>query len=351
MTSPSLRSTAALASIVAIASCAVAKADPIADFYKGKTVTIVASSSAGGPIDLACRTVARHISKHIPGNPTVVVRNMPGGGHVLMTNYMYNQAPKDGTVIGGVVNSIPTHQVINGRGVRFDARKFLWLGSTGRSNLMTFAWHTAGFKTIQDVFERELLTGATGYGSGTFIYTNAMNVILGTKFKMVMGYKGSPQVTLAVERGEVQGRGGMTLTGLKQEQPDWVPEKKVIMLVQVGEEREPEFSNVPLMHELGKTEEQRQVLDLISSPAALGRPFFLPPDVPADRVAALRKAFAATMKDPAYIAEGRKVRLDLNPLSAEQITKLVNATINAPPAIVAKARAALGTDEKKGKKK
>jgi tripartite-type tricarboxylate transporter receptor subunit TctC len=177
-----------------------------------------------------------------------------------------------------------------------------------------------------------------------------MNVILGTKFKMVMGYKGSAQVNLAIERGEVQARGGMTLTGLKQEQPDWVADKKVIMLVQVGEEREPEFPNVPLMHELGKTDEQRQILDLISSPASLGRPFFLPPDVPAEHVAALRKAFAATMKDPAYIADGKKVRLDLNPLGAEQVTKLVNATVNSPPAIVAKAKAALATGKKEGKK-
>ncbi|MGH8735579.1 MAG: Bug family tripartite tricarboxylate transporter substrate binding protein, partial [Burkholderiales bacterium] len=300
------RTYALLLTLALVPANAHAQADPIADFYKGKTVTIVASGGVGGPIDLACRVVARFLPRHIPGNPTIVVRNMPGGGHVLMSNFMYTQAAKDGTVIGGVVNSIPTHQVIDGRGVRFDAGKFIWLGSTGFANLMTMAWHTAGFKTIKDVYERELLTGVTGVGSGTYIYTNAMNVILGTKFKMVMGYKGSPQVTLAVERGEVQGRGGMTLTGLKQEQPDWVPEKKVIMLVQTGAQREAEYPDVPLMHELGRNEEERQILELISSPAAPGRPFFLPPDVPADRIVALRAAFAATMKDPDYIAEGNR---------------------------------------------
>ena len=204
-----------------------AQADPIADFYKGKTVTIVSSGGVGGPIDLACRVVARFLPRHIPGNPTIVVRNMPGGGHVLMSNFMFTQAPKDGTTIGGVVNSIPTHQVIDGRGVRFDAGKFIWLGSTGFANLMTMAWHTSGFTTIKDVFERELLTGVTGVGSGTYIYTNAMNVILGTKFKMVMGYKDSASVDLAIERGEVQARGGMTLTGVKQERPHWIAEKKV----------------------------------------------------------------------------------------------------------------------------
>ena len=324
---------------------AVAQTDPIADFYKGKTVTIVASGGVGGPIDLACRVVARFLSRHIPGNPTIVVRNMPGGGHVLMSNYMFTQAAKDGTYIGGVVNSIPTHQVIDGRGVRFDAGKFIWLGSTGYANLMTMAWHTAGFSTIKDVFERELLTGTTGVGSGTYMYTNAMNVILGTKFKMVMGYKDSASVDLAIERGEVQARGGMTLTGLKQERPQWVSEKKVVFLVQTGAEKEAEYPNVPLMHELGRNDEERAILELISSPAALGRPFFLPPEVPADRVAALRKAFAATMKDPDYIAEGTRVRLDMNPLNAERVTQLVNATVYAPPNIVAKARAALGTDK------
>src|SRR5262245_49861895 len=185
-----------------------AQTNPIAEFYKGKTVTIVSSGGVGGPIDLACRTVAKFISRHIPGNPTIVVRNMPGGGHVLMSNYMAQQAPRDGTTIGGVVNSIPTHQVIDGRGVRFDARAFHWLGSTGFANLMTLAWHTSGFKNIKEVFERELLTGVTGVGSGTFVYTNAMNMILGTKFKMVMGYKDSAAVDLAIERGEVQARGG-----------------------------------------------------------------------------------------------------------------------------------------------
>jgi len=333
----------ALTPAIALAATPAA-ADPIEEFYKGKTVTIVSSGGVGGPIDLACRTVARFISRHIPGHPTIVVRNMPGGGHVLMSNYMFAQAPRDGTTIGGVVSSIPTHQVIDGRGVRFDAHQFNWLGSTGYANLMTFAWHTSGFKTITDVFERELVTGVTGVGSGTFVYTNAMNMILGTKFKMVMGYKDSAAIDLAIERGEVQARGGFTLTGIKQERPQWIAENKVVMLVQTGAEREHEYPDLPLMHELARNDEERQILALISSPAALGRPFFTPPDVPTDKVAALRKAFADTMQDPDYIAEATRVRLDMNPLSADRVTEFVNATINAPPNIVAKARTALGSD-------
>ncbi len=343
-----MKATSALLA-AAVLAAVPAQADPIEDFYKGKTVTIVSSGGVGGPIDLACRVVARHLSRHIPGNPTIVVRNMPGGGHVLMSNYMFTQAPKDGTTIGGVVNSIPTHQVIDGRGVRFDARQFHWLGSTGFANLMTLAWHASGFRTIKDVFERELLTGVTGVGSGTFVYTNAMNMILGTRFKLVMGYKDSAAVDLAIERGEVQARGGFTLTGIKQERPHWIAENKITMLVQVGAQPEAEYPTLPLMHELGRTGEERAILQLISSPAALGRPFFTPPEVPADKVAALRKAFADTMKDPGYIAEGNRVRLDMNPLTAERVTELVNATINAPPNVVAKARAALGSDKEDGK--
>jgi tripartite-type tricarboxylate transporter receptor subunit TctC len=330
-------------------SATPATADPIEDFYKGKTVTIVSSGGVGGPIDLACRVVGKYLPRHIPGHPTVIVRNMPGGGHVLMANYMAVQAPKDGTTIGGVVNSIPTHQVVDGRGVRFDARQFNWLGSTGFANLMTLAWNTSGFTSIKQVFERELLTGVTGVGSGTFVYTNAMNMILGTKFKMVMGYKDSAAVDLAIERGEVQARGGFTLTGIKQERPQWISENKITMLVQVGAQPEPEYPTLPLMHELGRTDEERQILQLISSPAALGRPFFTPPEVPADKLATLRKAFADTMKDPDYIAEAARVRMDMNPLSAERVTELVNATINAPPNVVAKARAALGSDKEDGK--
>jgi hypothetical protein len=268
---------------------------------------------------------------------------MPGGGHVLMSNFMYTQAAKDGTYIGGVVNSIPTHQVIDGRGVRFDAGKFIWLGSTGFANLMTMAWHTTGVRSIKDVFERELLTGATGVGSGTSIYTHAMYVILRHQVQDGDGLD-SASVDLAIERGEVQARGGMTLTGVKRGAPAMDQREKGR---HAGADRGA-GGRVPRRAPDARAQPHRRraansPIDLVT--AALGRPFFLPPEVPADRVAALRKAFAATMKDQ-YIAEGKRVRLDMNPLSAERVTQLVSATVNAPPAIVAKARAALGTDKK-----
>jgi len=320
---------------------ASANADPVEDFYKGKTITIVTSTGVGGPFDLTARALAKHMPRYIPGHPGMIVKNMPGGGHVLATNYMYTQAAKDGTALATVNNIIPLHQVLDGRGVRFDARKFNWLGSTGGSNLMTWAWHTAGFRTIEDVMQRELITGATGMGSGTFIYQNAMNVVLGTKFKIVMGYASSAEVDLAMERGEVFARGGASLAGMLQERGDWIRDKKIIALVQVGAEREKDYPDVPLMHELGKTPEQRAILSLISSPPALGRPFFTTQDVPPERVAALRQAFEATMKDEAFLAEAKQLSLEMSPMTGERVTEIVNATINAPPESVAKAKAAI----------
>jgi hypothetical protein len=254
---------------------------------------------------------------------------------------MFNQAARDGTFFATVNNSIPLHQVLDGRGVRFDARKFNWLGSTGASNLLTVAWHTSGFHTFGDAMTRELITGATGLGSGTFIYPNAMNVVLGAKFKIVLGYASSATVDLAMERGEVFARGGASLAGILQERPDWIRENKVNVLVQVGAAREKDFPDVPLMTELAKTYEQRQILALISSAPALGKPFFTPQEVPADRVAALRKAFAETMKDDAFQAEARQLGLELNPIAGETVTAIVNDTINAPAEAVAKAKTAI----------
>jgi tripartite-type tricarboxylate transporter receptor subunit TctC len=318
-----------------------ANADAIEDFYKGKTITVVTSTGVGGPFDLTARALARRMPRFIPGRPTMIVRNMPGGGHVLATNFMFTQAEKDGTAIATVNNSIPLHQVLDGRGVRFDARKFNWLGSTGTSNLMTVAWATSGFKTMADVMARELVTGATGVGSGTFIYPNAMNVVLGTKFKIVMGYKSTAELDLALERGEVLARSGASLAGILQERAAWIKENKVVVLTQIGDQREKAYPDVPLMHEFAKTPEQRQILNLISLPPALGRPFFTTPDVPPERVAALRNAFEATMKDEAFLNEAKQLNLEMNPFGGDRAAAIVNETINSPPELLAKAKAVL----------
>ena len=335
-----LRSALAVLMFVALGAPS-AFADTVEDFYKGKTVTIVTSTGVGGPFDLTARALAKHMVRFIPGRPTMIVRNMPGGGHVLATNFMYQQAEKDGTVIATVNNSVPLHQVLGGQGVRYDARRFYWLGSTGTSNLMTVAWHTSGFKTMDDVMKRELVIGATGTGSGTFIYPNAMNIVLGTKFKIVMGYKSTAELDLAMERGEVFARAGASLAGILQERPTWIEGNRVVVLNQIGDVRDPAFPQVPLMHELAKTTEQRQILSLLSLPPALGRPFFTTPDVPAERAVALRRAFEATMKDEAFLNEAKQLNLDMNPFGGERAATIVNDTINVPAELVAKSKAIL----------
>jgi tripartite-type tricarboxylate transporter receptor subunit TctC len=327
--------------LVAVLSLPGARAETVESFYQGKTVTVVVSTGVGGVFDLTARTVAKYMPKYIPGKPTMIVRNMPGGGHVLATNFMFNQAAKDGTFLALVNNGMPLHQVLDGRGVRYDAAKFNWLGSGGLSNLMTVAWHTSGVKTIEDLMTHDLITAATGAGSNGFIYPNAMNVVLGTKFKIVMGYKSSPEADLAMMRGEAAGRAGFSLSAILQEHPDWISDKKVAVLVQVGAEREKDFPDVPLMDELAKTPEQRQILTLISSPVALGRPFFTTPDTPADRVAALRDAFVATMKDADFLAEAQALKLDIKPMGGERVTQIVEETINARAELIAKAKTVL----------
>jgi tripartite-type tricarboxylate transporter receptor subunit TctC len=312
--------------------------------FEGKTITIVTSTGVGGVYDLTARVIARHMGRHIPGHPTLIVQNMPGGGNVLATNYMYNIAPKDGTVIATVHNAMPLHQVLDGRGVRFDAGKFNWLGSTGNENEVILVWHGAGIYTIKQAKEREVVLGATGAGSGLSIIPAAVNNVLGTRFKMVIGYKTSEDINLAMERGEVQAR-AFGINSIIAQHPDWLNEHKVVFLAQAGVKRDKDLPDVPLLTELAATAEQRAVLKLISAPAGLGHPYLAPPGTPPDRVAVLRSAFAATLRDKAFLAEVDKLQIAIDPMSAEEVGEIVAETIHASPDVVAKAKAAVETPE------
>jgi tripartite-type tricarboxylate transporter receptor subunit TctC len=255
---------------------------------------------------------------------------------------MYNQAPKDGTYIATIGNSIPQHQVLDGKGVRFDARKFNWLGSTGISNLMTAAWAASGVKTIDDAYKREVTAGSTGAGSGTMLYPTITNNVVGTKFKIISGYRKATEIDLAMERGEVVVRAGFSLGSLSNEHPDWIAEKKVNFLFQVGGKRETSLPDVPLMSDLGKTDEQKRIMRVLSAPVALGRPYLAPQGIPADRYKELRAAFEATMKDPAFLADAKKLKFDLRPLTGDEVAEIVDDTIDLPPPLIAKAKAAIG---------
>jgi tripartite-type tricarboxylate transporter receptor subunit TctC len=336
--------------LVRAASCALASplavrasAQPASDngFYKGKTITVITSTGVGGTYDVVARLVARHMPHYIPGNPTMIVENMPGGGNVLATNYMYNIAPKDGTAIATIHSAMPLQQVLNSGGIRYDADTFDWLGSTGPQNEVILVWHNAGIKTIEDATKREIILGGTGAGAGIVLLPMVVNNLLGTKFKIVAGYRSSEDVNLGMERGEVQAR-AFSIGSITSQHPDWISEHKADFLVQSGTRRDKVLPNVPLLTELAKNNEQRQIFKLIASPPALGQPYVAPPGVPADRLALLRGAFAATLRDPAFLADAAKIRFTVEPMSADEVSQIVHDTVSAPPGIIAKAKAAMG---------
>ena len=225
--------------VVALA-VAPAAAQSVADFYRGKTLTMVVGTSPGGDYDLRLRMVARHIGRHIPGSPTVVVNNRPGGGGLVVANWLANVAPKDGSVVVAITQNLPVHQATGAAGVKFDVREFNWIGNTTDTPNVINSWHTTGIRTINDVMTRELIVGATGTASGSFLYPYALNRLVGTKFKIVTGYPGGNDVNLAMERGEVGGRGSNSWASWKSTRPQWLAEKKVFILVQVGVKRNPE---------------------------------------------------------------------------------------------------------------
>lgn len=320
-------------------------------FYKGKTITVVTSTGAGGQYDTIARSISRNMRRHLDGTPTMIVQNMPGGGNVLATNFMYTIAPKDGTTIATLHNAMPLHQVLDGRGVRFDARKFGWLGSTGPENSGIFAWHTAGVKSVADIMTREITLGGTGAGSGIVIFPTVMNKVLGTKFKIIIGYKSSSEINVAMERGEIQSR-AFGLSSVFAEYKDrWITPKKIVFLAQVGLKRDRNLPDVPLLQELAKTEEQKKILLLIAAPTALGKPYTAPPGLPAERLATLRKAFAATLADKTFLGEMNKLSIDIEPMTAEEVAKVVNDTVDAPADIVQKAKAVMPKKSSKKKKK
>jgi tripartite-type tricarboxylate transporter receptor subunit TctC len=328
-----------LLSVLAPLVAGPAAAQSVADFYRGKTITMAVGTSPGGDYDLRLRMVARHISKHIPGNPTITVSNMPGGGGLVVANWLANLASKDGTTVVAVTQNLAVHQATGAAGIKFDVREFNWIGNTTDTPNVITAWRATGILTIQDAMERELVVGATGRASGSFLYPYSLNQLVGTKFKIVTGYPGGNDVNIAMERGEVGGRGSNSWAAWKSTRPQWVAEKKIVNLVQVALRRNAELAEVPTMMELAKNDDDRQVLAFISADTAISRPLTTNAGVPADRVEALRRAFDATMKDPAFLAEAAKTETDISPMTGEEVQKIAVSTINTPPTVLKRANA------------
>jgi tripartite-type tricarboxylate transporter receptor subunit TctC len=317
-----------------------AQPDTAAAFYKGKQLRLIVGSAAGGGYDLFARILARHIVNHIPGNPHVIVQNQPAAGGVVMTNQLYSQGPKDGTVIGVPINGLPTAPLLQS-GTQFDPTRLVCIGSTNREAYVAFVWHTAPVERIAELARTEVVVGATTPGTTMVDFPLLLNDVLGFKFKVVRGYQGTPQINLAIERGEVQGMGGIGWASVKAQTPHWISERKIKVLAQYGLRRFAELPDVPTVLELAKSAADRQAMMMLFARTEYGRPYFLPPDVPVERVMALRRAFDATMKDPAFVTEAAKLQFDVDPLTGEQVQTLVAELAATPRDVVARVRAAL----------
>lgn len=315
------------------------QAQSVEEFYKGKTVILAIGSDVGGGYDTYGRIIARYLGKYIPGNPTIVPKNMPGGGGLTLLNHMYNVAPKDGTTIGASQQLAPFEPLLasDKSNAKFDPIKFQWLGSPIRFSAVAIAWHTSPVKTAEDLLTHELIVGSSGAASNSTNDAYVLRNILGFKFRVILGYPGGADIDLAMLRGETQGRANIGWTGFSTRNPDWIPEKKISILYQMGLEKHPSIpAEVPLILDFAKTPEDRQVLELKFASYGIGYPYMVPDGTPADRVAALRKALATALADPELIADANKQRIEIEPITGETIEAVLRKSFSAPKEVVAR---------------
>jgi tripartite-type tricarboxylate transporter receptor subunit TctC len=317
-----------------------ASAQDAAEFYKGKTVRLVVGVGVGSGYDINARLLARHMSKHIPGNPQIIVQNQPGAGSLTMTNQLFAAGPFDGTVFGASFNGLPTTPLLQPTGARFEATKLNWVGSTNRETQAMYVWGASPIMTLGELTSKEFIVGAQAPGSTQYDYPKLGEKLFGWKVKVITGYEATPKIHLAMERGEVYGTWANWST-LKAISEAWIKEKKIRILAQWALRKHAEMPDVPLILELAKTEEQKRSMALALARLEFGRPFFLPPNVPADRVNAIRRAFDATMKDPEFLAEAEKLKIEVDPLTGEQVAALIVDIYKTPAATVERVREAM----------
>ncbi len=317
-----------------------ALAQSAAAFYKGKTVTVWVGNSAGGGYDLYARAFARHWSKHLAGNPEFIVKNRPGAGSMLLTNELYNILPKDGTAMGAIGRGMPLEKILGNDLARYDATKFSWIGSANNVVSVCVSWEKTGIARYADLKTRGMIVGGTGEGADTDSFPKAMNRVLGTKMKLVTGYPGGNEIMLAMERGEVDGRCGYSWSSAVSTHGDWIRDKKMNVLVQIATQKHRDLPNVPLITDLADNAEDKQVLEFVFSGQVWGRPFLAPPGVPADRVKALQDSFMAVTRDPAFIAEANKLKLEINPVPGPELARLIAVQHQMPPQVIKRAKEA-----------
>ncbi len=323
-------------------AAAPAAADPVADFYAGKQIRFIIRTPPGGDYDQYTRLIARFMGRHIPGNPTLITVNMPGGGGITAANYMAQVAQHDGTVIGIVSQGLAADQALGmSAGLKADLREFGWIANVVYSNQLLVMWHTSPVKSLEDAKKRESLIGTTGAGSASVQYPAFYNNVLGTKFKIVFGYTGGQEIDLAMQRGEVEGRGTNPYSGWMASEPTWIPQKLIIPLIQSGIEKEPDLPDVPLITEQKVKPGDQPLLDFMARAATVGRPLGTTPGVPPERLAALRAAFEATIRDPDFIAQAAKERMEIRPMTGPKLADVIAGLLSTPDDVRERMKVAL----------
>ncbi len=322
-----------------------AVAQSVAEFYAGKQINLIVGASPGGGYDTQARLVARHLGKHIAGNPTVVVQNMPAAGSLAATNHIYNAAAKDGTVIALVMRGMLLIRNWNPSSVRFDLGRLNWLGSINSEVAVTAAWHTAPHKAAKDLFEQELIVGGTT-GVDPETTPRLLNALLGTKFKIINGYPGTTEIILAMERGELQGIGDWSWSSIKAARPDWLRDKKITLLMQAALQKEPELADVPSALDFVQNHADRKVMELYLTQKAVARPVIAPPGVPPDRLAALRAGLIALAQDDEFLADAKQAKLEVAPVSGEAVDKVISLITSAPPEVAERLGKAIAPADK-----
>jgi len=324
-----------------LALAAPVRAQGVADFYRGKRITLVIGYGPGGGYDIYARMLGRFVGAHIPGNPLIVPQNMPGAGSRSAANWLYRVAPQDGSVIACLGQATPTDQALGQPGVQFDARKFNWIGNLIVVNNILYVTAASGVSAFAEAKTKQLAIGATGASSPSVLYPQVSNNLLGSKFKIIAGYPGGGDINIAVERHELDGRGSDSWASMKATHPEWVRDRFINILFQIGPRRETDLTGVPLWTELAGNDDQRRVLALLSGDVAVGRPILTAPNVPADRVKALRQAFEDTTHDPRFIAAAKEAHMDMNPMYGLELQQAVEQIVSSPPNIVAMVKSAI----------
>ena len=335
MASSTLRSLSA-AALAALAIIPGARAETVEEFYKKTQLSVYVGSGAGGGFDEIARVFSLHFARHLPGQPTPIVKNMPGAGGLLNVNFMYAQAPRDGSAIAAPFNTVFMLPLFGDPAAKFAARKFTWIGSLDKQTGTCVVWHTSDIKTLADASKREVQVGATGVNATPAIFSNMMNTLFGTRFKVISGYT-TNEMRFALERGETEGVCGLAWQTYKAVQPGWIENKQIRPIAQMGLVKNKDLPDVPLAIDMLKDPADHKVFELVVLPQEFGRPFIAPPGIPVDRAAAMTKAFSETLTDPAFLADSAKIRLSLDPLSGQQIMRLLDEAHKAPKDVIDRA--------------